>query len=153
MRACDGRALQTPRALNAKCHCFLFLFCPIHNKLNCIDKISVTCARTGCEDSVRIFAANLRLLKANFLLDISLFAGNIRQLTSLNKIGYYRMGKRKCKFTDELKTKYVCFINGRNENEAKCTVCDSFISVAHKGKKLKAQYLNLIIINTSVLFY
>uniref|UniRef100_A0A8C4S9U8 HAT C-terminal dimerisation domain-containing protein n=1 Tax=Erpetoichthys calabaricus TaxID=27687 RepID=A0A8C4S9U8_ERPCA len=41
--------------------------------------------------------------------------------------------KRKCKFSDHHKTKYLCFEAGRNETEAKCMVFDSYVSVANKG--------------------
>ncbi|XP_025029754.1 uncharacterized protein LOC107326422 [Python bivittatus] len=41
--------------------------------------------------------------------------------------------KRKCKFSDSMKSKYPCFVQGRNENEAKCLVCDSYLSIANKG--------------------
>ena len=41
--------------------------------------------------------------------------------------------KRKCKFSNTMKNKFPCFVKGRNENEAKCTICDSYLSVANKG--------------------
>lgn len=46
-----------------------------------------------------------------------------------------KMPKRKCKFTDELKKRYSCFRNGRNEFEAECTVCNAgtYVSVTNKG--------------------
>ena len=43
------------------------------------------------------------------------------------------VSKRKCKFSDHMKTKYPCFNDGRTENEAKCLVCDSYVSVVNKG--------------------
>ncbi|XP_030747812.1 uncharacterized protein LOC115876244 [Sitophilus oryzae] len=43
------------------------------------------------------------------------------------------MSKRKCKFTEKLATKYKLFVKGRNEEEAKCVPCDSFVSVGSKG--------------------
>lgn len=41
--------------------------------------------------------------------------------------------KRKCKFTGALQSKYPSFSRGRHDHEAKCTVCDSYISVSNKG--------------------
>lgn len=41
--------------------------------------------------------------------------------------------KRLCTFTDNLRSKYPFMKAGRNLNEAKCTVCDSFVSIKHKG--------------------
>jgi hypothetical protein len=45
------------------------------------------------------------------------------------------MGKRKCKFKNDLKSKYLCFRNGRDEWEAECVVCKpgTYVSVAHRG--------------------
>jgi hypothetical protein len=45
------------------------------------------------------------------------------------------MGKGKCKFTDELKSKYSCLQNGCDEWEAECLVCKpgTYVSVAKKG--------------------
>jgi hypothetical protein len=45
------------------------------------------------------------------------------------------MGKRTCKFMEELKRKYSCFRNGRDEWEAECLVCKqgTCVSVANKG--------------------
>ena len=43
------------------------------------------------------------------------------------------VSKRKCKFSDHMKTKCPCFGDGCNENKAKCLVCDSYVSVANKG--------------------
>ena len=45
------------------------------------------------------------------------------------------MPKRKCKFSSDLQTKFPCFRNGRNENEAECLICGggTFVSVANKG--------------------
>ena len=40
---------------------------------------------------------------------------------------------RKCKFSNTMKSKFPCFIEGRNENEAKCMICNSYLSVANKG--------------------
>lgn len=41
--------------------------------------------------------------------------------------------KRKCKFGDSMKSKYPCFTAGRVETEAKCTICDCYVSVASRG--------------------
>jgi hypothetical protein len=41
--------------------------------------------------------------------------------------------KRKCKFSDTLRAKYPNFSSGRNDHEAKCQVCDLYLSVANKG--------------------
>lgn len=41
--------------------------------------------------------------------------------------------KKRCKFTDILKAKYPSFREGRNEQEVKCTICDSFVSIGYKG--------------------
>jgi hypothetical protein len=45
------------------------------------------------------------------------------------------MGKRKCKFVDELKSKYSCFQNARDEWEAELLVCrrGTYVSVVNKG--------------------
>jgi hypothetical protein len=45
------------------------------------------------------------------------------------------MPKRKCTFTDSMKTKYPGFRPGRYDWEAECITCGSgtFISVANKG--------------------
>ena len=54
------------------------------------------------------------------------------------------MPKWKCKFNEELNTKFQCFKNGRDDWEAECTVCKpgtfvsvckpgTFVSVANKG--------------------
>uniref|UniRef100_A0A2C9LKG2 Uncharacterized protein n=1 Tax=Biomphalaria glabrata TaxID=6526 RepID=A0A2C9LKG2_BIOGL len=45
------------------------------------------------------------------------------------------MPKRKCKFSDNMKSKYPCFRKGRFEEEAECLICGegTFISVAHHG--------------------
>jgi hypothetical protein len=45
------------------------------------------------------------------------------------------MAKRKCKFTDEIKSVYSCFRNGWDKWEAECLVCKpgTYVSVAHKG--------------------
>lgn len=41
--------------------------------------------------------------------------------------------KRKCRFSDHMKSKYPCFDDGRSEHEARCLVCESYLSVANKG--------------------
>ena len=38
--------------------------------------------------------------------------------------------KRKCKFNENIRSKYLCFIQGRIETEAKCIVCDFYVSIA-----------------------
>jgi len=45
------------------------------------------------------------------------------------------MPKRRCKFTDELQSKYPCFRAGRVEWEAECMTCTpgTYISIANKG--------------------
>lgn len=52
------------------------------------------------------------------------------------------MPKRKCIFSDKLKTTFKCFDDGRDVNEAKCTVCDCYVSVANKGN------LHLVVIKS-----
>ena len=46
-----------------------------------------------------------------------------------------KTAKRKCKFTDEMQSKYPCFKKGRNEWEAECLVCKpgTYISASYKG--------------------
>ncbi|XP_067214547.1 protein FAM200B-like [Linepithema humile] len=39
--------------------------------------------------------------------------------------------KRKCHFTDDLRRKYPCFGKSRSEFEAKCQICDSYVSIAN----------------------
>ncbi|BFZ10928.1 hypothetical protein BsWGS_13967 [Bradybaena similaris] len=41
--------------------------------------------------------------------------------------------KRKCKLSNAMNNKFPCFVEGRNENEVKCKICDSYLSVANKG--------------------
>lgn len=43
------------------------------------------------------------------------------------------MSKRKCKFTEVLRAKYPCFIQGRDEFDAKCFICDCHVDVSNKG--------------------
>lgn len=43
------------------------------------------------------------------------------------------MSKRKCKFTDVLRAKYPCFTSGRDEFNAKCSICDCHVDVGNKG--------------------
>ncbi|KAL4082856.1 hypothetical protein QTP88_029512 [Uroleucon formosanum] len=43
------------------------------------------------------------------------------------------MPKRKCVFNDRLKESFKSFIDGRDVSEAKCIVCDCYVSVANKG--------------------
>lgn len=50
--------------------------------------------------------------------------------------------KRKCKFSDMLKAKYPNFSVGRNEHEAKCQVCDNYISVSNKGSGDLDRHIN-----------
>jgi hypothetical protein len=47
----------------------------------------------------------------------------------------FTMGKTKCKFTDNIKSKYLCLRNGRNKWEAQCLVCKpgTYVSVVNKG--------------------
>lgn len=52
---------------------------------------------------------------------------------SLSKPSQRESAKRKCKFTESMRTKYPCFSKGRTEYEGKCTICDSYVSVSHKG--------------------
>ena len=56
----------------------------------------------------------------------------------LVRVSYYpvpTMRKRKRKFTDELKSNYAYFRNGRDKWEAECLVCKpgTKVSVANKG--------------------
>jgi len=48
------------------------------------------------------------------------------------------MGKRKCKFTDEMTARHPCFRKGRNEWEAECLVCkpETCISVSYKVSRI-----------------
>ncbi|CAK1597427.1 unnamed protein product [Parnassius mnemosyne] len=41
--------------------------------------------------------------------------------------------KKRCKFTDVLKSKYPSFTEDRNDQEVKCTICDCFVSIGYKG--------------------
>lgn len=50
--------------------------------------------------------------------------------------------KKRCKFTDILRTKYRSFVEGRSDEEVKCTICDSYISIAHKGGADIEKHLN-----------
>ncbi|KAL0879423.1 hypothetical protein ABMA27_003174 [Loxostege sticticalis] len=43
------------------------------------------------------------------------------------------MSKRKCKFTEVLRAKYPCFTSGRDEFDAKCSICDCHVDVGNKG--------------------
>ncbi|KAL4101263.1 hypothetical protein QTP88_021283 [Uroleucon formosanum] len=43
------------------------------------------------------------------------------------------MPKRKCVFNDRLKESFKSFVDGRDVSEAKCIVCDCYVSVANKG--------------------
>lgn len=43
------------------------------------------------------------------------------------------MSKRKCKFTEVLRAKYPCFVQGRDEFDAKCSICDCHVDVSNKG--------------------
>ena len=45
------------------------------------------------------------------------------------------MPKRKCLFSEALVAKYPCFVQGRSDAEALCTICKagSFVSIANKG--------------------
>jgi hypothetical protein len=47
------------------------------------------------------------------------------------------MPKRRCKFIDELKSKYPCFRTGRMGWEAECMTCTpgTYISIANKGSE------------------
>lgn len=50
--------------------------------------------------------------------------------------------KKRCKFTDILRTKYRSFVEWRSDEEVKCTICDSYISIAHKGGADIEKHLN-----------
>jgi hypothetical protein len=52
------------------------------------------------------------------------------------------MPKRKCLFNNKLQTKCPYFKAGRNENEAECTICKTFGSVANKGSYDLKAYIN-----------
>lgn len=41
--------------------------------------------------------------------------------------------KRKCTFTDDLKTKYPCFDTGRDEYESKCLICKDYVKICYRG--------------------
>jgi hypothetical protein len=43
------------------------------------------------------------------------------------------MSKRKCKFTEVLRAKYPCFTSGRDDFDAKCSICDCHVDVGNKG--------------------
>ncbi|CAH0406173.1 unnamed protein product [Chilo suppressalis] len=43
------------------------------------------------------------------------------------------MSKRKCKFTEVLRAKYPCFTKGRDDFDAKCSICDCHVDVSNKG--------------------
>lgn len=43
------------------------------------------------------------------------------------------MSKRKCKFTEILKAKHPCFTRGRDDYDAKCSICDCHVDVGNKG--------------------
>ncbi|KAK3597096.1 hypothetical protein CHS0354_021201 [Potamilus streckersoni] len=42
------------------------------------------------------------------------------------------MSKRKCKFTEVLRAKYPCFTSGRDDFDAKCSICDCHVDVGNK---------------------
>lgn len=43
------------------------------------------------------------------------------------------MPKRKCHFSDNYTKEWSFIKRGRNEYEAHCTICNTFISVSHSG--------------------
>lgn len=49
--------------------------------------------------------------------------------------------KRMSKFREEMTSQYPCFVKGRNENKAKCEICDVFISFASGGARLFITFL------------
>lgn len=52
------------------------------------------------------------------------------------------MPNRKCKFNNELQTKFPCFKAGRNENETACIICKTSVSVANEGSYDLEAYIN-----------
>jgi len=52
-------------------------------------------------------------------------------LSTMAKVGETR--KRKCKFSENVRMKFPFFSEGRNENEAKCNICDCFVNFGHRG--------------------
>lgn len=41
--------------------------------------------------------------------------------------------KGKCRFSDTLNVKFLCFIEVRNMNGARCGVCDCIVNISFKG--------------------
>ncbi|XP_041986133.1 uncharacterized protein LOC121738248 [Aricia agestis] len=52
------------------------------------------------------------------------------------------MSKRKCIFSDSLKSQYKMFKSGKEPWDAKCVICDQIISIANKGKADLEKHLN-----------
>ena len=44
-----------------------------------------------------------------------------------------KVGETKCKFSENVRIKFPFFSEGRNENEAKCNICDCFVNFGHRG--------------------
>lgn len=55
------------------------------------------------------------------------------KLILIEKTTMVNAGRRKCKFTEELRRNYPNFSAGRTEFEAKCKTCETYVSIANSG--------------------